>query len=171
MFDFTFLCTDERMPKKNLLHFFYPPMGPLKTCTQKIIFLNITCSLSKVVFWPWCQNMIFSTIKIRLACKIWVLYLQNQASYVNFSFVNLMQNLNFATFKNPEMFLKFQDFWLIFCKWPLNMPSNKWYIATWGQKWPIPWFLMGASEAPSMGATESDTPWEVGLNDNILSFS
>ena len=59
--------------------------------------------------------MIFSTIKIRLACKIWVLYLQNQTSYVNFSFVKVMRNLHFTKVWNPEILLKFWDFWLIFC--------------------------------------------------------
>ena len=73
--------------------------------------------------------MIFSSIKIRLACKIWVLYLQNQASYVNFLFVKVMRNLNFAKSCNLAILLKFLDFKLIF-----YIPSIKCYIATWGKK-------------------------------------
>ena len=37
--------------------------------------------------------------------------------------------LNF--FWNPELLLKFLDFWLIFCVWSLNIPSKKCYIAIW----------------------------------------
>ena len=101
--------------KINFIEFLFytPPTGPLKTCTQKIFFLKITFSLSKVVYRPGCQN-ILSTIKIRLAYKIWVLYLQNQASYVHFSFVKAMRNLNLKFFWNPEFLLKYWDFWLIF---------------------------------------------------------
>ena len=94
-----------------------------------------------MVLWLWCQNMIFSIIKIRLSCKFWVLHLQNQAGYVNFSFVKVRWIPNFAKFWNTEILLKFWDFWLIFCMWPLNILNNKCYIATWGQKWLLPWFL------------------------------
>ena len=81
-------------------------------------------------------------MKIRLACKIWVPYLQKQVSYVNFSFVKVML-IHVAKFWNPEILLKLWDFWLIFCMWHLNILSNKCYIATWGQKWLLPWFLRG----------------------------
>ena len=64
-------------------------------------------------------------LEIRPACK-WVLYPQNQASYVNFLCVKVKWNINFKKFWNPEIFLKFWDFWL----WALNIPSNKCYIAT-----------------------------------------
>ena len=97
---------------------------------------------------PKLQNMICSTIKIRPAYKISVLYLQNQASYSHFSPVNVMWNLNFTKFLNPEISLKFWDFGPKFCMWPLNIQTNKWYIATWGQRWLLPWYLRGASEAP-----------------------
>ena len=80
------------------------------------------------------QNMICSTIKIRPAYKISVLYLQNQASYSNFSLVNVMRNLNLTIFSNPEISLKFWDFGLNFCMWPLNIQTNKCYIATWCQR-------------------------------------
>ena len=63
----------------NFIEFLYftPPTRPLKRCTQKNLFKNIKFKSQKVVCWPWCQNMNFSTTKNRLACKIWVLYLQN----------------------------------------------------------------------------------------------
>ena len=70
----------------------------------------------------------WSTIKIRPAYKISVLYLQNQASYSNFSLVNVMRNLNFPKFWNPEISLKFWDFGPNFCMWPLNIQTNKCYI-------------------------------------------
>ena len=92
--------------------------------------------------------MICSTIEIRPAYKISALYLQNQASYSNFSLVNVMRNLNLKIFSNPEISLKCWDFGPNFCMWSLNIPKNKCYIATWGQKWLLPWFLRGASEAP-----------------------
>ena len=133
------------------LLFLTPPKGPLNRSTQRIFWIYHILVYKKVVLQHWCQNMIFPTINIRLVNKIWVLYLQNQASYVNFLFVKVMRNLNFEFFWNPEILLKFGDFWLIFCMWPLNIPSNKCYIAIWGQKWRFPWFLRGASEAP---------PWE-----------
>ena len=98
-------------------------------------------------------NMIISTMKIRLSCKLWVQYLQNQAIYVNLLFVKVMRNLNFTKFWNPEILPKCWDFWLIFCFCPLNIPSNKCYITTWSQKWLLPWFLRGrASEAPAHGS-------------------
>ena len=67
-------------------------------------------------------------MKIRLPCEIWVLYLQNQPSYIDFSFIKVMQNLHFTKFWNPEILLKFWDFWLIFCMWPpLWEPQNPHY--------------------------------------------
>ena len=111
----------------------------------------------------WCQNMICSTMKIRLACKIWVLYLQNQASYANFCLSRWCEICISKKIWNPEILLKFWDFWLIFCMWPLKILRNKCYITTWGQKWLLPWFLRGGLWGPPMGATESNTPWEVGL--------
>ena len=42
-----------------------------------------------------------------------------------------------------SILLKFWDFWLMFCMWPLSIPSNKCYLTTWGQKWLLPWFLRG----------------------------
>ena len=56
-------------------------------------------------------NMICSTIKIRPADKISVLYLQNQSSYGN---VNLMRNLRFTKFLTQ--ILRFRS---EFCMWPL----------------------------------------------------
>ena len=88
--------------------------------------------------------MICSTIKIRPEYKISVLYLQNQASYSNFLLVNVTQNLNFTKFWNPEISLRFWDFGPNFCVWPLNIKMKKCYIATWGQKWLLPWFLRGS---------------------------
>ena len=44
-------------------------------------------------------------------------------------------------FWNLGIVIQYWDFWLIFCMWPLNTLSNKCYIATWGQKWFLPWFL------------------------------
>ena len=109
--------------KKNLLNFyFYPPSGPPKTCTRRIFWKYHILVYKKGVLRPWCQNTIFSTIKTRLTCKIWVLYMKNPTSYVNFSFVKVMQNLNIAKFWNPEILLKYRDFWLILCMWPLNIP-------------------------------------------------
>ena len=75
--------------------------------------------------------MICSTI--RPAYKISVLYLQNQASYSHFSLVNVLRNLNFTKYWNPEISLKFWDFGPNFCVWPLNIQTNKCYLATWGQ--------------------------------------
>ena len=94
----------------------------------------------------WCQNE-----KIMLACKIWVLYIQNQVSYVIFLFVKVMQNFKFTKFWNPEISLKFWDFGPNFCVWPLNIKTKKCYIATWGQKWLLPWFHRGGLWGP---------PWE-----------
>ena len=90
--------------------------------------------LKKWRFWklvgePKLQNMICSAIKIRPAYKISVLYLQNQASYSHFSLVNVMRNLNFTKYWNPEISLKFWDFGPKFCMWPLNIQTNKCYIA------------------------------------------
>ena len=118
-----------------------------------------------MVLRPWCQNMFFFTLKIRLACKIWVLYLQNQGSYVNFSFVGVMC----AKFWNPEILLTFWDFWLIFCMWPLNIPINKCYIAIWGQKWLLPWFLRGGLWGPPHGSHRIRYPMRGRVKDfNIL---
>ena len=79
-----------------------PPYGPPKEVHPEEIFWKYHIFVHpNVVLQPWCQNMIFRTIKIMLACKIWVLYLQNQLSYVNFSFVKVMWNLNFAKFFFP----------------------------------------------------------------------
>ena len=47
--------------------------------------------------------------------------------------------------------------------WCIIYPVNNLSIAIWGQKWLLYWYLGGALEAPLMGATESDTPWEIGL--------
>ena len=69
-------------------------------------------------------------------------------------FVKVVRNLHFK---------KIWDFLLIFCMWPLKILSDNCYITTWGQKWLLPWFLKGGHWGPPMGATESDTPWEVGL--------
>ena len=41
---------------------------------------------------------------------------------------------------------------ILFCMWSLNISSNKCSIATLGQKWLLPWFLRGASEAPPHGS-------------------
>ena len=88
-----------------------------------------------------------------LECKIWVLYFQNQVSYGNFLFIKVMQSINFAKFWNPEILLKFWDFWLSFCMWPLIILSNTCYIATWGQKWLPPWFLrVGGPPRPPHGS-------------------
>ena len=102
----------------------------------------------KLVGEPKLQNMICSAIKIRPAYKISVLYLQNQASYSHFSLVNVMQNLNFTKYWNPEISLKFWDFGPKFCMWPLNIQTNKCYIATWGQRWLLPWYLRGGLWGP-----------------------
>ena len=102
--------------------------------------------------------MICSTIKIRPANKISVLYLQNQASYSDFSLVNVMRNLHFTQFWNPEISLKFWDFGPNFCMWPLNIQTNKFYLATWGQRWLLFWYLRGGLWGPPIGATESDRP-------------
>ena len=145
------------MLKKILLNvYFPPPMGHLKRWTQMIFFVKCHIFVyQKVVLRPWWLNINFSTIKIRGTCKIWALYHQNWASYFNFSFVKVMQTLNFTKFWNPEIFLKFWDFLLILCMWPLNIPSNKCYIATWGQKWPLPWFLRGGLWGHPMGVTQN----------------
>ena len=138
---------------------FYPPYGPPKQVHPEDFFWkNHILVYKKVVLRHWCQSMICSTMKIRLSCKIWILYLQNQASYADFSFVKVVQNFHFTQFWNPEILLKFLDFWLIFCMWPLKILSNKCYIATWGQNWLLPWFL---------GATEFDISWEVGLRNGL----
>ena len=84
---------------------------------------------------PRLQNMICSTIKIMPAYKISVLYLKNQACYGNFLLVNVIRNFNFTKFWNSEISLKFWDFGPNFCMWPLNVQTNKCYIATWGQRW------------------------------------
>ena len=90
------------------------PIGPQKSCIKRIFCWKYSFFVDeKVVLWPWCQNMIFSIVKMTLACKILVLYLQNQAIHVNFSFVEVMKNLNFAKFWNPQILLKFRDIWLI----------------------------------------------------------
>ena len=39
-------------------------------------------------------------------------------------FVKVVQNLHFSKFWNPEILLRFWDFWLNFCIWPLNIPNN-----------------------------------------------
>ena len=80
-----------------------------------------------------------------------------------FSFVKVMWNRNSTYFWSSEILLKFWDFCLMFCMWPLNIPSNKCYITTWGQEWLLPWFLRWLPLRPSMRATESNTPWEIGL--------
>ena len=36
--------------------------------------------------------------------------------------------------------LKFWDFGPNFCMWPINIQTNKCYIATWGQRWLLPWY-------------------------------
>ena len=69
----------------------------------------------------------------RLACTIWVLYLFCLSRRCEISILKF--------FWNPEILLKFWDFWLIFCMWPLKILINKCYIATLGQKWLLPWFL------------------------------
>ena len=79
--------------KKKKSNFFTPP--PSDEGTEKWRFW-------KLVGEPKLQNMICSTIRIRPAYKISVLYHQNPASYSNFSHVNVMQNLNFTKFWNPE---------------------------------------------------------------------
>ena len=96
------------------------------------------------------QNMICSIIIIiiRFVYKISVLYLQNQASYSNFSLVNMMRNLNFTTFWNPEISLKFWDLGPNICMWPLNIQTNKCYIATRVRDDSVLDILGGASEAP-----------------------
>ena len=96
----------------------------------------------------WCQNMICSSLKIRLAYKIWVLYLQNQGSYAVFSFDKVVQDLHFTKFWYPKILLKFCHFWLIFCMGPLKILSYKCYIATWGQTLLLPCFLMGRLRPP-----------------------
>ena len=61
-------------------------------------------------------------------------------------------------FWNPEILLKFWDIWLIFCMWPLNIPSKKCYIATWGQKLLLPWFLRGGLWGPPHGSHRNRYP-------------
>ena len=101
--------------------------------------------------------MIFSTIKIRLACKIWVLYLQIQASYVIFSFVKVRWNLDLTKFWN-DILLKYWDSgWLSACApyaiWQHEVRNDSFLD-----------IVRGPQRPPLMGATESDTPQEVGLN-------
>ena len=64
--------------------------------------------------------MICFTITIRPAWKISVLYLQNQVSYSYFSLVTVMRNFNFTKSWNPEITLKFWDFGMNFCMWPIQ---------------------------------------------------
>ena len=86
----------------------------------------------KLVGEPKLQNMICSTIKNRPAYKISVLYLRNQASYSHFSLVNVMRNLNFTKFWNPEISLEIWSFGPNIYLWPLIILTNKCNIATWG---------------------------------------
>ena len=101
--------------KKNWIAiFFFSPLVLKKWTFQKLV------GESKLI------NMIFSSIRMRLACTIWVLYLQNQASYSNFWLVNVMQNLNFTKFLNPEIW----NFSLNFCMLvPLNIPRKDHYCS------------------------------------------
>ena len=99
--DFSWISKTKILKKKKI-RFFYP-IPPQRGV------------LKKWRFWKWVgeptlQNMICSAIKIRPAYKISVLYLQNQASYSHFSLVNVMRNLNFTKYWNPEISLKFWDF-------------------------------------------------------------
>ena len=77
---------------------------------------NIIFQSQKVVIQSWCRNMIFSAIKNRLACKIQVLYLQNQASYVHFWFVKVIWNLN-------------SEFFFEIWKSCSNLEISGWYFA------------------------------------------
>ena len=95
--DFSYIWKTKILKKKEI-RFFYP-IPPRRGVLKKWKFW-------KLVREPKLQNMICSTIKIRPAYKISVLYLQNQVSYSNFSLVNVMQNLKFTKFWNPEILLK-----------------------------------------------------------------
>ena len=134
LFDFSYI-SKTKMLKQKKIRFFYPT-PPQRGVLKKWKFW-------KLVGEPKLQNLICSTIEIRPEYKISVLYLQNQASYSHFLLVNVTRNLNFTKFWNPEISLKFWDFGPNFCVWPLNIKTKKCYIATWGQKWLLPWFLRG----------------------------
>ena len=116
-------------------------------------------------------------LKLELSLAIWFVLLWQLDLHVKFeSFIfKIKRVIPFfycQKFWNPEILLKFGDFWLIFCMWPLNIQSNKCYIAIWGQKWRFPWFLRGASEAPPWEPKNSipHGPWEVGLGEIWLSI-
>ena len=69
--DLFLIVLGQNYRQKNGNLSLYPP----KEIHPEDIFQNIILQSKKVVFRPWCQNMFYSTIKIKLACKIWVLYL------------------------------------------------------------------------------------------------
>ena len=107
------------------------------------------CSVyQRVVLWPWCQIVIFSTIKIRLALKFESFIFKIKRIMSIFRLSRWCQILILKKFWNPEIILKFWDFSPNFCMWPLNMQTNKCYIATWGQRWLLPWYLRGGLWGP-----------------------
>ena len=70
----------------------------------------------------------------------------------------MTRNLNFTKIWNPEISLKFRNFGPNFCVWPLNIKTKKCYIATWGQKWLLPWFLRGVLWGPPIGSNRIRYP-------------
>ena len=51
-----------------------------------------------------------------------------------FLYVKVRGNLIFAKFWNPEISINFWDFIRNFCRWPLNVVSNRYSLAIWGLK-------------------------------------
>ena len=138
-----------------IFYFLPPPTGPLKRSIQRIFLFFFILGIKKwsfdidvkiwfVLLWKLGLHVKFESciFKIKRVMSIFRLSRWCEISILEF-------------FWNPEILLKFWDFWLIFCMWSLNIPSKKCYIATWGQKWLLPWFLRGGLWGPPMGATES----------------
>ena len=79
--EFSYMSKNQNFEEEKKT--FFLPQPPKRGVLKKMKIL-------KIVREPKLQNMICSTIKIRPAYKISVLYLQNQPSYINFLLLNVM---------------------------------------------------------------------------------
>ena len=70
-----------------------------------------------------------------------------RSSYGNFPFAKVMRNLISSKSWNPEMLLKFWDFGLNFCIWPLNIPIKECYSNIRSEKI-LPWYFRGNMWGP-----------------------